>query len=264
MKIIGVDFSGAKAAAKKTWICEAEVEGDTMNVQQCYPAGHLIADPPSREACYANLVFLVSKNPRAIIGFDFPFSLPVIFLEGLSWIEWVRNFHQKYESVDHFREACRANGSKELKRKTDIETKTLFSPYNLRLYRQTFYGIGQVLNPMVSGVNPIATVAPMQPKRSNQATVVEICPASTLKFHDLYIPYKGKGLMEARAKIIWIIQREFSVRISHDALEAMQVDKGGDALDSFLAAFAVFRNLTTIINPRKVDPIFLQEGLVYV
>ena len=55
----------------------------------------------------------------------------------------------------NFRESCtdaalRLGDRKELKRRTDIEAKAPFSAYNLWIYRQTYYGIKELLGPLVS------------------------------------------------------------------------------------------------------------------
>ena len=64
-----------------------------------------------------------------------------------------------------------------------------FAAYNLRIYRQTFYGVRDVLAAAVA--RQAAAVIPMQEYAANKAWIVEACPASTLKSLGVYRPYKG-------------------------------------------------------------------------
>lgn len=99
------------------------------------------------------------------------------------------NFDNKFEDEYAFRNHYRKlNNGKELKRKTDIETKTPFCPYNLRLYRQTYFGINKIICPIIK--DKLATVLPMQNNINSTIKIVEICPASTLKLHNIYLVYK--------------------------------------------------------------------------
>jgi hypothetical protein len=102
----------------------------------------------------------------------------------------VTSFSERYPDAEAFRAICREQaGDRELKRVTDVETRTPFCVYNLRLYRQTFYGIRDVLGPLMRTGS--VSVLPMQPADPQKSWVVEICPASTLKSKGLYVPYKG-------------------------------------------------------------------------
>lgn len=87
------------------------------------------------------------------------------------WEDFVRSFAERCSDPQHFKEACRAaDGGRELKRVTDKESHTPFSPYNLWLYRQTYFGIRDLLRPLVH--DGLVSVLRMQ----NQATRQTVAP----------------------------------------------------------------------------------------
>jgi hypothetical protein len=113
--------------------------------------------------------------------------LPITLLDGSSWQGFVLGFARRHANADDFRQAFRlASPGVELKRITDVETRTPFSPYDVRLYRQIFFGIRDVLAPLVR--DDAARVLPLQSPVPGKACLLEICPASTLKRFHLYAP----------------------------------------------------------------------------
>jgi hypothetical protein len=152
-----------------------------------------------------------------------------------------------------------------LKRVTDRESHTPFSPYNIRLYRQTYFGIRDLLASLVQ--DGMANVLPMQTASPDKPWVLEICPASTLKREYLYWPYKGKSRehREARARIFGAIEQMAPLSVPEALRSVILDDPGGDALDSVVAAVAVFRALR---NPAGVlavgNSVYNLEGYVYV
>jgi hypothetical protein len=199
-------------------------------------------------------------------GLDFPFGLPGDMVKEDTWEDFIRAFSNGYTSPEEFREKCRtAAGGSELKRVTDAESHTPFSPYNIRLYRQTYYGIRDVLAPLVR--EGLACVLPMQEARPDRPWVLEICPASTLKGEKLYQPYKGRELAhrQGRERVLEAIEAMAFLSIPSWLRSAILDDRGGDALDSVLAAFAVFR---TLRDPECLAPggntVYGVEGYVYI
>jgi hypothetical protein len=178
----------------------------------------------------------------------------------------VKVFPEKYNDPDAFRNTCRtAAGGKELKRCTDREAKTPFCCYNLRLYKQTYYGISRFLAPLVEE-NKVR-VLPMQVPEPGKPWVLEICPASTLKGLDLYKPYKNnnKGQREARSHILSELELRGQLRFTNELVRnEVLSDSGGDALDSVIAAFTTFK---VVQNPERVIPQkqsdYMLEGYVY-
>jgi hypothetical protein len=244
-RIYGVDFSGAANAGAKIWIASGAIEGRTLRMEECIRAEALPGSGRDRGRCLAALRDAIGNQREAAWGLDFPFGLPADLVEDETWEEFLRQFPARYAGAHAFRQACRkaANG-REVRRVTDREMRTPFSPYNLRLYRQTYHGIRDVLAPLVATGS--ACVLPMQPAQPARAWVLEVCPASLLKREDLYVPYKGRTAAH-RANRQRIFKRvkgmEGVAAMASGVREAALEDPGGDALDGVLAALATFRSL---------------------
>jgi hypothetical protein len=269
-RVYGVDFSGAQDAGRRIWLAEGRIRGGRLRVEGCYPAEELSGSGRDREAALGALRRLIAGEPGAAFGLDFPFGLPLPLLgEGVgSWEAFVRSFPVDYPTADAFRRTCRArHPDGELKRWTDLETKTPFAAYNLRLFRQTYYGIREVLYPLLR--DRAACVLPMQARCADRAWVLEICPASTLKRERLPAQgYKAKAEEGRRVReaILAGIEARGQVEVGSAGLRARIVEEeGGDALDSVIAAWATYRS----IDAPEVDAVgerraYALEGYVYV
>jgi hypothetical protein len=200
----------------------------------------------------------------ARIGCDFPFSLPRELIGADRWDQFIRSFPTRFATPQQFRQLClTAARGRELKRLTDLETKTPFSPYNLRLYRQTYFGLRDVIAPLVR--ERTVCVQPMQSTRSGVPILIEICPASTLKRLGWYQPYKGMAIEHRRARvsILRALHRQ-GVELADQLNPIVLADPEGDALDSLIAAWSTYR-ASQIIDRRedRVRPIYRLEGFVY-
>jgi hypothetical protein len=265
-QIYGVDFSGAAQAGKKIWITCGRIEGRSLRVERCFQAAHLPGSSQERDHCLAALRDFVGQEPAGVFGFDFPFGLPHGLVTEKTWEDFVLSFPHAYDSPEQFRDTTRRlAGGHELKRVTDRETRTPFSPYNIRLYRQTYFGIRDLLAPLVK--DRLACVLPMQPARPDRAWLLEICPASTLKREGLNRPYKGRSTehYEARVRILEAIEKMTPLRVTFSLRPVILDDSEGDALDSVIAAVAAFRVIRSL-DPIHVDvnQAYAVEGLVYV
>jgi len=260
--IYGIDFSGAKDAGKKIWIAGGSVEGNILHIETCLRATELPGAGSDRERCLKALRGFIANETDSSFGFDFPFGLPLAMNKEERWYDFVIKFPERYESAGDFREKCRkAAPGKELKRITDIESRAPFSPYNLRVYRQTYYGIRDILNPLVHEKH--VRVLPMQQPQQGKAQIIEICPASTLKKMNIYRPYKGSMLREQRMLILKALENTSSFSISDRSITELILDDiYGDALDSVIAAYATFCawcNHFAVENVEKYDI----EGYVF-
>jgi hypothetical protein len=265
-RVYGVDFSGAADAGKKIWITKGVVEGEALRIEACYPGANLPGSGVERDRCLAALRDFIAKEMDSAFGLDFPFGLPRELVNTDTWEDFVLSFPEQYSSPEAFRETCRetAAGS-ELKRLTDRESHTPFSPYNIRLYRQTYYGLRDVIAPLVRDKS--ACVLPMQTEALGKPWVVEICPASTLKQEYLYWPYKGKSRehREGRERILGAIEQMAPLPVLGALRSVILDDVGGDALDSVVAAFAVFRALPNLDDVGAIgDSAYTLEGYVYI
>ena len=266
-RIYGVDFSGAKEAGKHIWVTSGVMEGDALRIDDCHRGDTLPGSSRQREPCLVALRALIVGESRAAFGLDFPFGLPAPLVDEDSWESFVLAFPDLYGCADGFREACRQAGAgSELKRVTDRDSQTPLSPYNLRLYRQTYHGIRGVLHPLVR--DQAVCVLPMQEPLLDRSWVLEVCPASTLKAEGLYDSYKGRERQkrETRERILEGMEEKGLLVNPHQAMRAMLVgDAGGDALDSVIAALATARALR---RPDGLVPSgddnYAVEGYVYV
>lgn len=247
--IYGIDFSGAKDAGNKIWIAKGVPDGKRLLVSECYSASEHTNLRKGIEDCLPALVNLVKSETSAAFGFDFPFGLPSSLVQkrAKTWEDFVLEFPTRYKSAEAFREACRqTDRGSELKRQTDIEALTPFSPYNLWIYKQTYYGISEVLRPFVR--NGHACILPFQEPVAGKPWILEVCPASTLKrLMKVGVPsYKGseEDKRENRREILGVVMKEGVAFVKDAGLEEKIIaNKGGDALDSVIAALAVFRAL---------------------
>ncbi len=261
--IFGIDFSGSANAGQKIWIASGHVEEGRLVIEKCIRGEALPDSSRARTVCLAALRGFICAAGDSLTGLDFPLSVPRELLAGQSWLQFIRTFEMRFATPQQFRQDCfNQSPGRELKRRTDLETKTPFSPYNLRLYRQTFYGLHDVIAPLVRLRG--ARVLPMQERRPDLPGLIEICPASTLKWLRLYHPYKGRS-SERRAerlRIVQALQRAGLSLAGHLKLIVL-ADPEGDALDSALAAWAAFR-AGTQIEHQTFDKVYRREGYVFV
>ncbi len=237
----GVDFSGARDAGRHVWLCVGAMRDDRLRVSMLSPAAELPDGGVDRERALSALRDDLAARADTLVGLDFPPGLPRAAMRHGNWREMVRHFAGDYPDADVFREMCKsAADGREIRRQTDIETATPFCVYNLRLYRQTYYGLRDVIAPLVQ--NDSARVIPMQNPEPGKVMLAESCPASTLKALDLYAPYKGNGdaMLTARRYILDTIARQYPVDIPEQCYVHMVQNPGGDALDAFLAMFGVW------------------------
>lgn len=262
-RVLGVDFSGARQAGDHIWIAAGTQKGGRLSLESCRPAHELPGGGRDRQSALAALTALLESERLAAAGLDFPFGLPRSLVPEERWEDFVRAFPRRYPDAGSFREACRrAAAGRELKRRTDVEARVPFSAYNLRLYRQTYFGIADVLLPLLD--SGAARAVPMQPAAPGTVLLAETCPASLLKRLGLYTPYKGRGdhLFDSRSGILkYLLNKGLVDNIEKIIYNVVIEDTGGDALDAVLAAIAA-ANL-----PRQrqatTDSVERVEGRVY-
>ena len=264
-RVYGIDFSGAKDAGKHIWIATGVVEGKVLRIEKCSRADRFLGSGRGLEQCLSVLREFIASEKSSAFGLDFPFGLPRELLNQGSWEEFIFDFRKRYPSAEEFHSLCHlATDGKERKRLTDREARTPFSPYNRHIYKQTYYGIRDVLRPLVQG--GLARVLPMQRPEPGLPWVLEICPASTLK--RLGLPDKGrtKAHYDNRTHILEGLEAMQCLSISSSSLRSIVLDDhNGDALDSVIAASATFR---VVCNPNRLIPGDMEpyrlEGYVYV
>jgi len=136
VRVYGVDFSGAVDAGRRIWIASGVIEKRALRIEECRRGEALPGSGRAREQCLAALREFIRSRRGCAFGLDFPFGLPRALVKEASWEEFVRAFPDRYSTPEEFRDVCqRASCGVELRRATDRESRTPFSPYNLRVYR---------------------------------------------------------------------------------------------------------------------------------
>jgi len=258
----GVDFSGAVDAGRKVWVSRAVFDPltEVVTIQSTQRAADAHGGGKSRDAAYAWLRDQILRAGDAVWGMDFPFGVSAPLNAYMTWAAFVLRFADDYPTPFSLYE--RGREIKPPRRHTDIEAKTPFAPHNLRLFRQTYHGIRDVIAPLVAdnavNVPPMTAILPGRP------TMLEICPASLLKTRGWYFPYKGSSAdhLAARAQLV----HNFGFAM-HESVRAMLLaDKEGDALDSAIAAYQTATSHArgdieqALADP---DPIYRLEARVF-
>lgn len=261
-RILGVDFSGASDAGRKIWIAEGRLtEGGALLVDCCMPAMELPAGGLRPEQAIPALARHIAALGNARVGCDFPFSLPRELVPARSWKSFALRYAAEFADADSFRAIMRArHNAIEHKRMTDRIAGTPFNSYNLRLYRQTWWGITGLLAPLVRAGRAI--VRPQQRLIAGKPALIEVCAACTLKSIGLYPSYKG-GLpthRRARRRILdHFIDRGVLAAPGRRMRALLLNNEGGDALDAVIGAVAAAR----ADLGQEPDPYQRLEGRVY-
>ena len=261
-RILGVDFSGASDAGRKIWIAEGRLsDSGAFELNHCLPAVDLPGGGLRPEQAVPALARHVAALENARIGCDFPFSLPRAQVTARTWKRFALRYAAEFADAQSFRAIMRSrHNAIEHKRMTDRIAGTPFNSYNLRLYRQTWWGITGLLDPLVRAGRAI--VRPQQELAPGKPTLIEVCAACTLKSIDLYPPYKGKepAHRTARKRILEHLIDRGALAAPGRRMRALLLDnEGGDALDAAIGAIAAARADLS----RQPDVYQRLEGRVY-
>lgn len=289
-RVFGVDFSAARDAGNHIWICRAHPGSDGIRVDSIDPLSELPGGAVDREGALRALVQKVAESPRSAWGFDFSFGLPQAILDTLA--PGMSRYGDQLDVVaglgqaDNFRERCiGASPAVELRRRTDDEASTPFSPYNLRIYKQTFHGLTEVVRPLRSRPGVVALPFDAIPPAGLQADerlpfnrvasgavphiyLLEVCPASVLARLDYPTHgYKGGGgpAAEARQGLLRRLVDDGLVRpMSRVPRNRVIDDEEGNALDAVLAAVGAWHGTRDYDHAAlRADPMYGLEGFVY-
>lgn len=270
-RVYGVDFSGSTDAGENIWITRADVEDEgAMAVTECQPASDWFDVSPDRDDVLPKVTrFLADRSADTVVGLDFPFGLPQQLVTVEQWPRFLARFPNWFRSPEDLRERCQMHAELVDVERTMILRETdrplgALSPYDLRLQNQTFFGIRDVLRPLVT--TGAVTVQPMQDPSPDAPSLVEVYPAGTLDELQLHrTKYKGAGddaRDRRRENVAGVVDQ--GITVPEELCERVLDDSDGDSLDSLLAAFAAFRNsvdggpATDRIAEREV------EGHIYV
>ncbi len=260
-RIHGIDFSGAQDAGESIWITSGEINGDRLEIEKCRSAADEF-DARDRKIVLEELREFVTDRNQSVFGFDFPFGLPETVTDVTDWNEFVETFSDDFDGPDHLRETCigRADGQKS--RATEVKT-TALCPYGVRIKYQTFYGIHDLLNPLLSDSE--VSVLPMMERKSDQPWLIEIYPAATLdQFGLCYRNYKddSEASRKRRGRNLDGVLNDGNAKLGDEGIrEVVVTDSDGDALDSIVAAVATFRAVPD--GPPAFDESSHPEGHIF-
>jgi hypothetical protein len=261
-RVLGVDFSGAGDAGRRIWIAEGIEADGRLRLVDLLPAAELEPDAMAPAAAIAAVARHILAEPDTVAGCDFPFSLPRSLIDAPSWEDFIRSFPGRFEDADQFRDwAFRKAGMRELRRRTDVEQQTPFNSYNLRIHRQTWWGIVGLLQPFL--VSRAAVIRPYQPMpRRPKPVVIEACPACAMKSIGFYPQYKGRDPAHRSARkavFARLIDNGYLEHPSHALTVRILDNAGGDALDAVIAAITTAR--ADLRRKATGDELF--EGYIY-
>jgi nicotinamide-nucleotide amidase len=247
-RVVGIDFSGAKDAGRRIWIAEGEIDAaGHLMLAHCAAAREKLGCGTTLAQAMPVLVEWIATQHSAIIGCDFPFSLPTEVIPDQTWHEFARSFGNRFPNAQSFHDICHVHtGGKEPKRVTDLDAKTPWCAFNLQMFYQTYAGIGQLLAPLIGRVS----IAPFDKPETGKPLLVETCPASTLtalqlyKKHQKYKKFPDSHIV--RALILDALIERHLVVVPTTLRERIVADKGGDALDSVIAAIGAVAALPQI------------------
>ena len=243
-RIFGLDFSGATDAGRRAWLAEGCASPSGLEILSCRPIAELPGGAVERTGALAALRAFIAATPGGIFGCDFPFSLPRAHIEASSWADFIGGFLHA-DALAFYTHCRRISGGREPKRATDVESKTPWCAFNIRLYRQSYHGMAELLRPLVSGGEALAL--PMQAPVPGLPWLIETCPASALRHLGWRGSYKGAGFKDARRQILRRLSAaNLLVPLPRTLRERVVGNIGGDALDSIIAALATARALGDI------------------
>lgn len=255
--ILGVDFSGASLAGEKIWVSRASITSSNLEFDFLARAADLPAGAAERESALTALNLWIQEQENPACGFDFPFSLSRDVITEPDYASWLGQFKSRFPTPEALKES-----TEDKRRECDVTAKAPFSPLNLRLFRQTYYGIRDVLIPLKDAG---AQILPFDAPEENRMWLLEVCPASLLKREKLYLSYKGRSISQRQNRET--IADELATRTpftwSDELREQALQDSEGDALDAILAAVCVFRALKSPDQLAALREIERFEGKIY-
>jgi hypothetical protein len=279
--IYGVDFSGAKAAGRNSWVARLAPMPVRRKSTPRYRLVSLdrleaLCGTAARSEALAHLVKLVRESDAALWGFDFPFGLPVeLFPVAAGWPE---QFHFLGEwgeeayacGLECIRRAKLLGDKMHIRRITDYDSKAPFDCYHYRIIYQTFYGMRDVVGPLMRSRG--TAVLPFQYRKLARArrVVVECCPSSVLKKlgqpHQNYKQPTGGPLISKRRRVRRTLLEWLGklVKLGDRERRVMMRNPGGDALDAVIAAVGTARAVESADHTAIArHPRYPREGYLF-
>lgn len=270
-RVYGVDFSADRSrGGKEMWIAEGVVENG-LRVVEAAPATDWLGVGHRREDALPALTrFLGKREGGTATGLDFPFGLPNRVTAADTWPEFLRQFPSWADDPsDLARESetrARLNGggdATELLRATE-EPLGAISPYNKRLRTETFYGIRDVLRPLI--LADAVRAAPMQTVDPDLPILLEVYPTGTLErldAHDLRYVGGDEDARDRRAANLHVLETA-GVTIGDAVRDKALNDGDGNALNAVVATVATYQHTRNCADLKTDDRTRSVEGHIYV
>jgi hypothetical protein len=227
--IHGVDFSGADSGGEA---------GIRLASRSCVPESVVDRiERLDRSGLRRRIIASLEDGNDHLWLIDAPFGLPRPTLEAcgvpMDWsktVEWMAGFRTPRD----WRRGVRAVTRKEPRRLTDRASATPMASMNLRIFKQTWTAMVELLQPLA---NAGVRIEPLAGPRDSRVVVVEGCPASILKRGgDSSRGYKGKDASnrDRRREILEIAHHQWGLRISESVADRCIDGTDGDDLDAVL------------------------------
>lgn len=255
--VYGVDFSGARRAGDSTYLAEATADGDVLRVESVAAAPSRLGTDAARESVLPALrSFVAEAGPRAAFGLDFSFGLPAFLLDAAHVADWdafVRWFPDGFADPSAFADwagsvAADRDGDRTYYRRETDRRVGATSPYHFFVKAQTFYGVRDVLKPLVTDGS--VRVLPMHAPDPATPWVLEAYPAATLErlggHRERYKTADAAGRRRRAANLDALesagATAPGTVTVAPDVRTAAVDDADGDALDAVVAAVAAWHH----------------------
>jgi hypothetical protein len=259
--IHGVDFSGADGGgAAKIRIAERELA----------PRSAVAIRPRVDRNGLRRAILESARDGREHLWrIDAPFGLPLECFAGarpegfgdgpVTWMaiaEWMARF----DTAREWRGAMRELSRREPKRTCDRALATPLAPMNLRVFKQTFTVITEILLPLAREGIAIEPVSMPADRADARVRVAEGCPASVLRHRGWPAKgYKGGGEPPrvVREEIVRLLRKDGLEIASQTAVEAIH-DVEGALLDALILTTAPIA-----VPAEGLPPEALVEAWVY-
>jgi hypothetical protein len=246
----GVDFSGAESGGS------AKIRVVTRDLGA--PAAPVRSEGRFDRRSLARAILASREDGRAHCWrIDAPQGLPLATVQELELpAQWraVAESMLAQGSPRHWRHSVRERTRREPRRRCDLELHTPMAPMNLRVFKQTWSFVCELLLPLAeAGVR----VEPVAGPADARVVVCEGCPASVLRALGWpHRGYKGAGAPPAavRAELLRRL-RALGVAVPEALAQEAVRDEEGDLLDALL--------LTTVPFQTVVPQEAMVEGWVY-
>lgn len=233
---LGVDWSGARTARRKIWAARVNLEeGALTRIWRPFHGSRSAAEVAARVQDW------LASERFDVAGFDFCFGLAQSHLVALDLprsgpSDLGSALAGRFRDADEFKRAA----GRERRRVTDVARGTTFAPTNLRMYRQTYWGLCAL-----SGVE-----LPVPPWTCGSAAVVEVFPR--------HVRRALGGHADRRSALV-----ATGLQFTPRDVATIVADAEGDALDAVLAAIAAGSALAGAFQGAPTHAATSGEGWIY-